>query len=191
MGRRRGGHGDRQPAAAYGTPVWTLLQVWPADPMQPANYRPLVWRENYWQVTSGGAGGQPKVEMKDSALRLEFRAPTNESKGEKLAALAFTAPADGTYSLAGKAELKLWDGDNPVRLTVLKRTAKAVEEVASLPLSRDKPAGLAGASVALKSGEQLLLLPRIEGMFTGGDVTLRNLSVSTGDPTHSRPSPAR
>ena len=168
------------PAAADGRPVWTLLQVWPPDPMKPANYRPLVWQSNFWQVTADGAGGQPKVEMKDSALRMEFRAPTNESKGEKLAALAFTAPADGTYALAGKAELKLWDGDNPVRLSVLKRSDSAVEEVASVPLTRDKSADLSGTSAKFKAGEQLLLLPRIEGMFTGGDVTLRTLSIASG-----------
>lgn len=175
------GSADGNPATADGKPVWTLLQVFPADPMKPANYRPLVWQNNYWQVTSDGAGGQPKVERIDVGLRLEFRAPTNESKGEKLAALAFTAPADGAYALSGSAELKLWDGGNPVRLSILRRTADAVTEIASIPLKPDGSADLDGTAADLKAGDQLLLLPRIEGMFAGGDVTLRGLAITSGE----------
>ena len=174
------GESAGNPATAYGKPVWTLLQVWPPDPTKPANFRPLVWQSDYWQVIDNGAGGQPKVEMKDAALRLEFRAPDNESPGEKLAALAFTAPADGTYSLAGSAELKLWDGRNPTRLTVLRRGKNSVEEIKSLAMKRDGRVDLNGVAAELSAGDQLLLLPRIEGMFTGGDVTLRDVVVSRG-----------
>ena len=171
------GTADGNPATADGKPVWTLLQVFPPDPTKPQNFRPLVWQNDYWQVVSGGAGGQPKVERIDAGLRLEFRAPNNESSGEKLAGVAFTAPADGTYTLAGSAELKLWNGGNATRLSVLRRTRDAVTQIASLPLTSDGDVDLSAGTVKLSAGDQLLLLPRIKGMFTGGDVTLRDLTV--------------
>jgi hypothetical protein len=171
---------DGNPAQVGAKPVWRLDQVWPADPSKPENYRPLVWRDGWWVAIKDGFGGQPKAEMKDSAIRLEFRAPATGSPGEKLCSLSYIAPASGTYTITGQVALKLWDGDLKVRLAVLKKSAKEVAEVAALPLKRNGTSALK-ASAQLEAGEELVIVPRLEGMFVGGDVTLSELMVQRGD----------
>lgn len=171
---------EGNPAVANGKPIWRLDQVWPADPNAPANYRPLSWRDGWWLAREHTFGGQPKAEMKDGAIRMEFRAPHQGSPGEKLCGLVFIAPQAGEFDLAGAAELKLWDGGNPVRLSILHKTKDAVKEVASISLVRDQQVSLAGVCIALAANEELVLLPRIEGMYTGGDVTLRGLTIAIG-----------
>jgi hypothetical protein len=42
---------------------------------------------------------------------------------------------------------------------------------------RNQRVPLTGVSVPLAAGDELILLPRIEGMFTGGDVMLRDLVI--------------
>jgi len=168
---------DGNPAMADGKPIWRLDQVWPAEPMKPENYRPLAWREGWWVALENTFGGQPKAEMKDGAVRLEFRAPHGNSPGEKLCGLVFIAPQAATFRASGSAELKLWDGGNAVRLTVLHKTKSAVTEITSLKLVRNQRVPLTGVSVPLAAGDELILLPRIEGMFTGGDVMLRDLVI--------------
>ncbi|MCY3022781.1 MAG: carbohydrate binding domain-containing protein [Planctomycetota bacterium] len=171
--------GEGNPALADGKPIWRLDQVWPPEPAKPENYRPLTWRDGWWMALKDSFGGQPKAEMKDSAIRMEFRAPHSASKGEKMCGLAFIAPRDGTFTVTANAELKLWDGANPVKLTALKKTKDSVSEIASLNLIRDKSVPV-NASVPLVAGDELVLLPRISGMFVGGDVTLRGLQVALG-----------
>ena len=180
---------DGNPALAGGKPIWRLDQVWPADPKKPENYRPLVWRDGWWLALEHTFGGQPKVEMKDSAIRLEFRAPHNNSPGEKICGLAFIAPQAGTYRVGGTAALKLWEGGNPVRLTVLHKTKNSVVELSALKLTKGEKAELKGISATLAAGDELVLLPRIEGLFNGGDIMLRDLSVSVGSdkPTYRLP----
>ena len=170
---------DGNPALADGKPVWRLDQIWPPDPAKPENYRPLTWRDGWWLALKDGFGGQPKAEMKDGAIRMEFRASHNASQGEKMCGLSFIAPQPGTYSVTANATLKLWDGNNPVKLTVLKKMKDAATEAASLNLARDKSVAV-NATAQLVAGGELVLLPRIAGMFTGGDVTLRDLRVSLG-----------
>ena len=171
---------DGNPTLAAGTPVWRLDQVWPADPSKPANFRPLVWKAGWWVAAEHGFGGQPKAELKDNAIRLEFRAPHGEHPGEKLAGLVFVAPTAGTYTLSGTADLKLWDGDNRVALSILHKTTDAVTTVQRIPLKRNAAVPLENLSVELAAGDELVLLPRIDGMFTGGDVSLRSLTISAG-----------
>ncbi len=168
------------PAKSEGKPVWRLDQVWPADPSKPGNYRPLAWRDGWWVALRDGAGGQPKAELKDAAIRMEFRAPSNEQPGEKLCALSFVAPVADAYRLAGTAELKLWDGANAVRLSVMRKSRDAVVEVQSIPLQRNGRADLSSVTCDLSAGDELVLLPRVAGMFAGGDVTIRDLVVSAG-----------
>ncbi len=171
---------DGNPALADGKPVWRLDQIWPVDSSKPANYRPLAWRDGWWIALKDGFGGQPKAEMKDSAIRMEFRASQSASPGEKLCGLSFVAPEAGNYKVEGSVELKLWDGDNKTRLSILRKTKDAATEIASVAMKRNERSALTGISTHLEAGDELVLLPRIEGMFVGGDVTLRDLTVSSG-----------
>jgi hypothetical protein len=168
------------PATADGRPVWRLDQVFPPDPAVPGNYRPLTWNDGWWIAAKDGFGGQPKVEQKDRGIRMEFRASHNTSPGEKLSALVYIADRAGEHRLSGSAELRLWDGDNPTRLTLWHKTAGAARQVATTPLKPGERFDLSGWCATVAAGDELVLVPRIEGMFTGGDVTVRDLTVTTG-----------
>ncbi len=170
------------PAMANGKPIWQLSQIWPPDPTKSANYRPLIWRNGWWVPKSEDVGGQPKIEMRDSAIRMEFRAAHGEPRAERIASLSFIAPQEGTFTLSGSAALKLWDGNVPVRLQLLKKSAVGAVEIASLNLLRDGNVPL-NQNITLKSGEELVIVPRPGGAFTGGDITLRDLKLSLGGAT--------
>jgi hypothetical protein len=174
------GLADGNPALADGRAVWRLDQVFPPDPTSAKNYRPLTWKDGWWIAEKDGMGGQPKTEMKDRGIRMEFRAAHSASPGEKLCGLVFIAEKVGDYRLSGSAELRLWDGGNPTSLTMWHKTAAGAKQVASTPLKNGEHFDLSNWSATLAKGDELVLLPRIEGMFTGGDITLRDLSVSSG-----------
>lgn len=171
---------EGNPAMADGKPIWRLDQIWPPDPAKPENYRTLAWRNGWWVALKDDFGGQPKAEMKDSSIRLEFRASHGTPPAERICGLVFIAPQAGTFRVNGSIELKLWDGNNPVRFTVLHKTRQSATEIKSVKLTRNQRTAIEGVSVALAGGDELVLLPRIEGAFTGGDVTLRDLVISLG-----------
>lgn len=162
-----------------GRPLWKLSQIWPPEPSKPENYRPLIWRDNFWKAPSDDVGDQPKIELRDNALRIEFRAAAGTPQAERIAGLSFVAPSKGTYALSASAELKLWDGEARVRLQVLRKSKTGAIEVVSLPLKRDARVSVE-AQVLLDAGDELVLVPRPEGAFTGGDVTLCDLDILLG-----------
>jgi hypothetical protein len=174
------GSADGNPALAGGRPVWRLDQVFPPDPAVAANYRPLTWKDGWWIAAKDGFGGQPKVEQKDRGIRMEFRAAHSSSPGEKLSALAYIADQAGEHHLSGSAELRLWDGANATRLTLWHKTATGAKQLASTPLKSGERFELSAWSATLAVGDELVLVPRIDGMFTGGDVTVRDLAVTVG-----------
>lgn len=174
------GSAEGNPAMAGGRAVWRLDQVFPPDPAVTANYRPLTWKDGWWIAEKDGFGGQPKVEQRDRGIRMEFRASHSAAPGEKLSALAYIAAVAGEHRLSGSAELRLWDGGNATRLTLLHKNAMGAKQIASTPLKPGERFDLSLWSATLAAGDELVLLPRIEGMFTGGDVTLRDLGVSAG-----------
>ena len=171
---------EGNPATAGGKPVWRLDQVWPPDPAAPANYRPLVWQDGWWVPTAHSHGGQPKAEMVDTGIRMEFRAKHGKPPAERMCGLVFIAPQAGTCRVSGSAELGLWSGNNPVRLTLLHKTAKSVTERASLKLVKGKPVALAGFVAKVAAGDELVVLPRSGGMFDGGHVIVRDLTCGFG-----------
>ena len=174
------GASDGNPARAGNQAIWRLDQVFPVEKLSPESFRPLTWHQGWWLALNHSAGGQPKAELKDGGVRMEFRAPTTESPGEKLCALTFLANRAGTYQLSGTAQLKLWDGDNQVRLSILRKNAERVAEIATVSLARGQAADLKNLSFDLHAGDELVLLPRIAGMFTGGDLTLSHLRIEAG-----------
>lgn len=167
------------PAVVSGKPVWRLSQISPPEPTKPQNYRPLVWRNGWWKAPADDSGDQPKAEMKENGIRIEFRASSGEPPLERIAGFSFIAPRSGTYNLSGNVELKLWDGDLPVLLQVLHKTATGATEVASIPLQRDGCVELS-ASTKLNAGDELVIVPRPQGSHVGGDITLRDLEVWLG-----------
>ena len=169
--------------SAGGKPVWKLEQLLPADYRKPENYRPMVWTGTDWNVDKGGLGGQPSAQLKDGTLSIATRAahgPENE-RFPRTAALVFVAPGDGGYALHGTLACRMWDGTNSTKLLVLKRSPAGIEKIASVVVPHNEERPLDGRFVDLKSGEEIVLLPLIDGMFTGGHAHFRDFSVSLTD----------
>ena len=176
------GSSDGSIAMAGGKPVWKLEQLWPADWKNRENFKPMIWKGTGWSAKEGEFGGQPGAQMKDGVLDFGTRAPHGPDNDRHLrtAGLSFVAPKGGSYSLHGSAECRMWDSNNKTTLHLLKKSATRMEKVADFPIENGAKASLEAKSVILAAGEELTLLPEIDGMFAGGDCLLRDLSISFG-----------
>jgi len=177
------GESEGSVAMAGGKPVWKLEQLWPADWKKRENFRPMTWTGTDWNVKEGGFGGQPGAALKDGVLSFGTRAPHGPDNDRHLrtAGLTFVAPQAGTFALHGNAAAKMWDSKNKTTLHLLKKTAAGVEKVGGVTVPHGGETSLEGQSVALAAGEELTLLPQIDGQFAGGDLKLKEFSVSLGD----------
>ncbi|MDX2050964.1 MAG: hypothetical protein SFV15_01145 [Polyangiaceae bacterium] len=173
---KKDGVADGNPQMHLNKPIWRLDQVYP-DVEKAQSYRPLTWDNGWWKAKQHTFGDQPKAEMKEGGVRLEFRAPNDDSPKEKLCALVFIAPKAGRYRLQGNARLNLWDGSNPVALTFLRKSKEGIQELQRMPLAFGKNQAFPEFTTELAAGEELVVLPRISGELTGGDVQLRELEV--------------
>jgi hypothetical protein len=75
--------------------------------------------------------------------------------------------------------MRLWEGGNPVRLTLLLKR-DSVEEIGRLTLPPKTRVRLEFPAVTARPGDEIVLLPRIEGAFSGGDVVLRDVRIESG-----------
>ncbi|MEK7951492.1 hypothetical protein [Luteolibacter soli] len=177
------GESEGSVVMADGKPVWKLEQLWPADMKRAENFRAMTWTGTDWNVKEGGFGGQPGAGLKDGALTFGTRAPHGPENDRYLrtAGLTFVAPRDGVYQLHGKVTTRMWDSGNKTTLHLLKRTGGGVEKVGAVEIANGGEALLEAKSVELAAGDQLTLLPQIDGMFAGGDAVLREFSISFGD----------
>ncbi len=165
-------------ALCNGKPVWKLEQVWPADPTQRENYRPMTWTGVEWNVKEGGMGGQPEATMKDGVLTLKTRAEHGEPRRPRWAGLVFVAPKGGVYSLHGKADAHIWDGANKTQLVLYRKAAKKVTKLLTQAVENDGAVGLDNVIIELDANDELVILPRIEGAFAGGELRLRDFSIT-------------
>ncbi len=177
------GESDGSIALAEGKPIWKLEQLWPDDWKKRENFRAMTWTGTDWNVQDGGFGGQPGANLKDGALTFGTRAPHGPDNDRHLrtAGLTFVAPRGGTYALHGRAAAHMWDSGNKTTLHLLKKTATAVEKIGGVSIANNIETSLEGQSVTLAAGEELTLLPQIDGMFAGGDCKLKDFSISLGD----------
>jgi len=159
-------------------PIWKLEQVWPPDPRKPANYRAMVWSGTGWTVGEGGFGGQPAAGLKDSALNLATRAAHGSPPQRRFCALVFVAPKTGRYLLAGSAQARIWDGKQKTFLRVLRKNLSDAVEVGRVVVPHSETVALEMPPFDLNGGDELVLLPEIDGMFAGGDLLLKGLSVT-------------
>ncbi len=179
------GESEGSVAMADGKPVWKLEQLWPDDWKKPGNFRAMTWTGTDWNVKDGGFGGQPGAGLKDGALTFGTRAPHGPGNDRHLrtAGLTFIAPRDGTYALHGAAAARMWDSKNNTTLHLLKRAGGMVEKVVDVTVANNAETSLEGRSVELTAGDELTLLPQIDGMFAGGDLKLKDFSLSLSDAT--------
>ena len=176
------GRSDGSIALANGKPIWKLEQLWPDDLNNRENFKPMTWTGTDWNVKEGGFGGQPGANLKDGTLTFGTRASHGPDHDRHLrtAGLTFVAPQAGTYALHGSAATKMWDGKNNTILHLLKKSAAGVEKVADITIANQTDVRLDGRSVQLAGGEELTLLPQIDGAFTGGDCKFKDFSISLG-----------
>ncbi len=165
---------------ADGKPVWKAEQVWPADPMKAENYRPLVWGGTQWSASADGVGGQPQFQIKDDAAEFGTRAPHGTPPALRTAALSFVVPADGDYQVLGTASARMWDSKNKTDLLILRRTGQSVELVKQLEIGNGEKKGFEGVKLTAKAGDIISLVPRIQGMYAGGTLWVRDLRITGG-----------
>ena len=166
---------------ADGKPVWKLEQLWPADWKKPENFQPMIWTGTDWNVKEGGFGGQPGASLKDTTLTLGTRAPhgpAENDRHERTAALVFVAPQTGNYQLQGTLATHMWDSKNSTKLQVLKKSRTEVTRLQTLTIAAENSTPLSAVTVALTAGEELVLLPEIDGMFAGGDASFKDFSIT-------------
>ena len=172
------GSSEGSVALAGGRPIWKLEQLWPPDWKQAGNYRPMIWTGTDWNVQDGGMGGQPGASMKDNTLDLATRAPHGTPQARRWCGLTFIAPQSGTFAVSGTAETRIWDGKNKTRLLFVKRTGVGILQLASMSIPHGGKTNLSELSFTLNTGDELTLLPEIEGAFAGGDCKLRDFAIT-------------
>ena len=163
---------------ADGRTIWKLEQVWPPEPRKPANYRPMVWTGTAWNVAEGGFGGQPGAELKDNALVFGTRAAHGQPPQRRYCALVFVAPQAGRYQLTGTVFARIWDGKQKTTLRVLRKNTSDAIEVGKLVIAHTATMALALPAIELNAGDELVLLPEIDGMFAGGTCKLADFSIT-------------
>jgi hypothetical protein len=170
------------PLEVGGKPLWTAAQIWPDDPLKRENYKPMLWEGDTWR----GAyefGGQPGLKVEAGRVTLGVRGGwggDGTMPGNKMAALIFTAPARGTYSVTGTARAGVWQGDKAAAtLSVLKSDVATgkVTRVRSIPTPGDADVALEGVPVELEAGQEIILAPLVTQMYTAANIELRDLKI--------------
>ena len=126
-------------------------------------------------------GDQPKAEMVDRGVRLEFRAAPGEPRPARICGLTFVAPETSAYTVTGTARLRFWDGTGRVRLALIHKCLDAAIEVAAPRLEPGDHLPLADFTAAVGAGDKLVLVPIVDGAFTGGEVVLEDIQITRED----------
>ena len=172
------GSPDGSIVSSDGKPVWKLEQIWPPDPRKPQNYRAMTWNGTAWNVSEGGMGGQPGAGLKDGALKLETRAAHGTPPQRRYCALVFVAPQTASYKIYGTVSSRIWDGKNKTTLRLLRKNPSDAAEITSTVIAHEATAQL-DTTVQLNAGDELVLLPEIEGMYAGGDLTFHDFEITS------------
>lgn len=167
-----------------GTPTWRFDGIFPDDAEEPDNYQPLPWTKGAWQNPKVGQSHDAKV--KEGAViigmygqgggNLEFR---------KNNSLAFIAPNDGKYALSTTIDIFRWEGQASVTLRLFKRENRnggwRLTRIKNLPLEIKKGNVIKLDNLELRKNAELIILPYIDGYYSGASATLNNLVISRED----------
>lgn len=167
------------PLVHAGKPVWRLDQVWPDDPSRAKNYLPMKWNGQRWAAVGGEQGGQPSVSIIDGRVQLGTSAPWTGNQGQKIAALVFLVPRTGKYTVRGSVISKPWTGTAPaLGLKILACDGQAANELAAIPLPRDKEVPLPELAVDLREGQELIFAAQAKDWHNASNITLQGLTVT-------------
>ena len=175
------GSADGNPYLVDGLPRWRVDRVWPDDPLQVANYHPLLWSDNQqWLDPEHSHGGQPVATTGDAAVSLGARTAWPGQPGAKLPALVFVPPAAGVYRVSGKAEVRIWYGEPPVTLRALRldRTTGEAAELASwTAAAKDASLAIELPAVDLAMGQELAFVPGLSHGLQAANIKLSELAI--------------
>ena len=177
------------PLEVAGKPLWRLDQIWPDDPLNHDDYKPLLWAGDHWD----GAydfGGQPGAKVEAGKITLAVRGSWGGGgtmPGGKFAALVFLAPAKGHIIRSlGTVRAGVWQGDGSVvSLSVLKYdplTKKVTRLNAQSPTPKDTDVKLADIAADLDAGQELILAPLVGAMYTAANVELTGFQIQAAAP---------
>lgn len=178
---RAKGSPDGNPISANGKPIWRLDRLFPADPILPANYSPLVWGGTEWIAPDHSQGGHPSARVEDGKVSFGALGPwvTNEFNFPKIPVLVFIAPSSGVYKISGTAKSKPWEGTaKTIPLSLRKRDTQRAAELKAFQLPRDGSPVTIEAEVELTAGHELLFVPMMHGLDNNAsNITIENLKV--------------
>ena len=81
----------------------------------------------------------------------------------------------------------MWEGGNDTKLRIVKRSAQGLEVLSTLNLKNGESLSLEGQSADLVAGDRLSLTPLIDGMYSGGNLELTDLKITSGAAEISKP----
>ena len=171
------GTAQNNPILVRGQPLWRIDQVWPDNPIFPANYTPLLWTGTEWIPEKNGFGGQPAVRIADGKFAVGVRGSWSGSEGQRLAGLVFIAPKTGTYKVRGTAYNDPWEGDAVLELGIFKKDTQRSLAIKTFPLPR-RTEVLFTATVDLTTGQELVLLSQVPNWHNASNITLRDVVVT-------------
>jgi len=169
------------PALNGDKPIWRVDQLYPNDPIMPANYIPMVWGNQRWEAPGHGQGGHPSATFKDGRVQFGTLGPWNgaDTNFKKQTALAFIVPASGVYRLQATAKSSPWGGTKADAFVyVMKRDEQRVGEIKKYALKADGPAVTIDVEVDASVGHELLFLTEIPNYNSSTTITLSDLSVT-------------
>ncbi len=179
------GTADGNPALVAGKPRWRLDQVFPPDPENGDNYKPMLWDKGrgHWFNEPGSQGGQPDIWIDKGVVAMGVRARGGGNVDfVKGGALVFMAPAAGRYDVASDIDVHRWEGGATTQLKLMRRsrkgTAWTVEPLASVALKPEPGNHFEFHGAALHADDELALVPWHDGSWSGATVTFRALVIA-------------
>jgi hypothetical protein len=186
------GTAEGNPVRADGKPLWRFDQVWPDDPLQAANYKPMIWNGQQWTAKEHTHGGQPAVSPGEKGLAVAVRGPWSGQPGAKAAAVSFIAAETGLYEVGGEIHSRVWAGSGaiPLRIIHLPAGAETGRELARFELGDGAQVDLGAklrlyvGTVRLAKGGRVALVGHIAHHNRAGTLTLKALRFRlTAPPT--------
>ncbi len=152
------------------------------DVMEPLHYVPMPWTKDGWrydlpqyQTAKVLANGDVEI------------AAYGVGAGEfcKNTALVFIAPKDGRYSLNCTIDLFRWEGGGWYRLALFRKEARSgalrFTPISIQPLELKKGIPVKVENLDLRKGAELVILPWLDGHYTGASATFKGLHLLRED----------
>ncbi len=202
----REGSTDGNPALVNGAPMWRLDRAYHtlelSDLEDPDNYKPFTWTNSLWFNPKDSLDGRPWAQVKEGAITFGLRGRystktywinRDSEYSFRFGALTFIAPKDGNYTLSTSVEIQYVEGSPAMSLFLFKKetSRKGVEFIkhimdydpkcnwwGKVPLEPNKNNEINSRKIELRKGDELIVVPSIEGDNPLGNAIFKNLSIT-------------